>query len=220
MTNLSLVPAYQDDPQVLEAQTESLTIAEQARALQIVDAQTFDLAASMLAQARKATKRIDALRTLFVKPLNDHVKTINAFFAEMAGPASEADRILAGKTNAWRAKVAEDARKEQERLRKLQEQRYERAVAKAEVRGVEPPPMAPIIPTVAAPAKTVTTTTGEKLTYRKNYSFEITDPLPVPRDWCCPDEKKIGQAVRAQIITEANAPAGIRVIVSETSSVY
>jgi hypothetical protein len=213
------IATYQDDQEVLEAQTEVRTIADDARELVIVDEATNGQALDMLAHCRKAGKRIDALKKRWLDPLNEQIKLIRSDFDEMAAPAKEADRILSGKTSAYRTKVQEAARKEQQRLRLLAEKRQAAAAAKAEERGVEPPPVMPIAPTVAPPAKTVATDSGAKVTYRKQYHFEITDAAAVPRDWCIPDEKKIGAAVRAQILTADNAPAGVRVWVTEEATV-
>lgn len=57
------------------------------------------------------------------------------------------------------------------------------------------------------------------MTYRKQTHMEITDANAVPREWCCPDEKKIGAAARAGIITHENCPAGVRVWVTEEATV-
>lgn len=216
--NLELA-TYQDDQEVLEAQTEVRTIADDARALTIVDEATNGQALDMLAQCRKAGKRIDALKKRWLAPLDAQIKLIRSDFDEMAAPAKEADAILSRKTSSYRMQVQEAARKEQQRLRLLAEKRQAAAAAKAEVRGVEPPPVMPIVPTVAPPAKTVATDSGAKVTYRKQYHFEIVDAAAVPRDWCSPDEKKIGAAVRAQILTADNCPAGVRVWVTEEATV-
>lgn len=215
---LALAP-YQDDPEVVEVVSQARTIADEARELTIVDEPTNNRALTMLATARKYTKSIDALKKRWLDPLNDQIKLIRGDFDQMAAPAKEADQILARKTADYRFKVAEAARKEQERLRLLAEKRQERAEARAAERGVEPPPVQPLIPTVAPPAKTVATDGGAKVTFRKQFHFEITDAGKVPREWCCPDEKKIGQAVRAEILTAENAPAGIRIWSTEEPTV-
>lgn len=209
---------YQEDQEVLEVQTQARTIADDARELVIADEATNSRALDMLSQCRKASKRIDALKKRWLDPLNDQIKLIRSDFDAMAAPAKEADQILSRKTSDYRMKVQEAARKEQERLRLLAEKRQERAVAKAAERGVEPPCVIPLVPTVAAPAKTVATESGT-VTYRKQTHMEITDANAVPREWCCPDEKKIGAAARAGIITHENCPAGVRVWVTEEATV-
>ncbi len=51
--------------------------------------------------------------------------------------------------------------------------------------------------TLDAPATTVSAS-GGRVTARKRWTFEITDAAKVPREWCVPDTKAIGQAVRAK----------------------
>lgn len=217
-TALAVAP-YAEDTEVLEAQTEARTIADDARDLTIVDEATNNTALTMLAQCRKAVKRIDDLKRRWLDPLNDQIKLIRSDFDRMAAPAKEADSILAQKTAAYRAKVQEAARKEQERLRLLAEKRQVAAVARAEAKGVEPPPVVPLVPTVAAPAKTVETDCGAKITYRKQTHFEVVDPAKVPHEYWAIDMVKIGAAVRAGIYGPDNPIPGVRIWITEEATV-
>jgi hypothetical protein len=220
-TNAQLIDVtpYRNDEEVQAAETEVRTIADAARELEITDEATNAVALDMLSQARKAHKRIDALKKRWLDPLNRQVKLIRDDFSAMAAPAMEADEILSGKTSAYRAKVAEAARKEQERLRLLAEKRQERAAAKAAERGVEPPPVMPIAPRVAPPSKTVATGSGAKITYRKQTHFEITEASAIPREYLMPDTKKIGAIVRAGIATPDNPIPGVRIWTTEEAVV-
>lgn len=214
-TVIDIAP-YRHDVEVVEAENTLRTVADEARDLEITDEATNAVALDLLGQVRKAGKRIDALKRRWLDPLNAQVKVIRDDFAAMAAPAAEADRILSQKTSAYRTKVAEAARKEQERLRLLAEKRQERAAVRAEERGVEPPPVMPIVPTVAAPAKTVATESGAKITYRKTPHMEITDPDAVPRQFCSPDEKKCRAALVNGIVAEI---PGVRYWVTEEATV-
>ena len=217
-TALATIP-YTDDEEVLAVQSEALTVADHARELVIIDEASNGLALDMLAQCRKAGRRIDALKKRWVDPLTAQVKLIRDDFDAMAAPAKEADQILSRKTSAYRMQVQEAARKEQQRLRLLAEKRQAAAEAKAEVRGVEPPPVMPIVPTVAPPAKTVATDSGAKITYRKQTHFEIVDPARVPREYWTIDEKRVGAAVRAGIATPENPIPGVRIWITEEATV-
>lgn len=215
---IDLAP-YQSDEEVQEAQTAVRTIADEARELQIVDEASNSLALDMLSQVRKAGKRIDALKKRWLDPLNAQIKLIREDFDAMAAPAKEADSILARKTSDYRLKVQEAARKEQERLRLLAEKRQAKAAERAEERGLEAPPVMPIVPTVAAPAKTVATESGAKVTYRKQTHFEVVDASQVPQQYWTLDEKKIGAAVRAGIASPENPIPGVRIWITEEATV-
>ena len=210
---------YRNDAEVQAAETEVRTIVDVARELEIRDEATNALALDMLSSARKAHKRIEALKKRWLDPLNAQGKLIRDDFAAMAAPAKEADQILAAKTSAYRAKVAEAARKEQERLRLLAEKRQERAAERAEAKGVEPPQVIPIAPTVAPPAKSVETDSGAKITYRTQTHFEVVDAALVPDTYKTIDERKIGAAVRAGIATPEDPIPGVRIWVTEEAVV-
>jgi hypothetical protein len=218
-TASALELAPRQDEEVLAVETQARTIADEAHDLQIVDEQANATALEMLSTVRSTVKRIEALKKRWLEPLNKQVKLIRADFDAIAAPAKEADAILSRKTSAYRAKVAEAARKEQARLNALAAKRQERAAARAEERGEDPPPIIPLVPKVETPAKTVATGSGAKVTYRKQTHFEIVDAAVVPREWCIPDTKKLGAAARAGIIGPDNAPSGVRVWVTEEPTV-
>jgi hypothetical protein len=213
------IAPYRDDPEVQQAETQVRTIADVARELEIRDEATNAEALDMLSQARKACKRIEALKKRWLDPLNRQVKLIRDDFTAMAAPAKEADQILSVKTSAYRAKVAEAARKEQERLRLLAEKRQAKAAERAEAKGVEPPPVIPIAPTVAPPAKSVQTDSGSRVTYRTQTHFEVTDAALVPDAYKTIDERKIGAAVRSGIATSENPIPGVRIWTTEEAVV-
>ena len=214
--SMALEPrAYETDAEVVEARTTLRTVADEARELQITDEASHAAALELLAQVRKAGRRIEALRKRWLDPLNQQIKLIRSDFDLMAAPAKEADAILSAKTSEYRAKVAEAARREQERLRLLAERRQARAAERAEARGMEPPPVVPIVASVIPPAKSLVTQSGSKVTYRKQVHFEIVDADAVPREWCCPDERKIGAAVRAGIVTPDDPIPGVRIWTTE-----
>lgn len=215
---LAVIP-YTEDEEVIEAQTQARTIADDARELVIRDEASNALALDMLSRVRKTVRRIDDLKKRWLDPLNAQVKLIRGDFDAMAAPAKEADQILARKTSDYRMKIAEAARKEQERLRRLAEKRQAAAAARAEAKGLETPVVVPLVPVVAAPAKTVKTESGAKITYRKQTHFEVVDPSSVPREYWTLDEKKIGAAVRVGIATPDNPIPGVRIWVTEEATV-
>jgi hypothetical protein len=219
------IAPYRKDAEVQEAEVQLRSVADDARELVIVDDASNAVALDLLSRVTKAGKRIDALKKRWLDPLNAQVKLIREDFTNMAAPAKEAEGILRQKTGAYRAQVAEEqrkaieaARKEEERLRKLAEARQERAEERAAAQGIEPPQPAPFVPVIAPPAplaKSVETDNGAKVTYRKQIHYAVVDSDAVPREYLCVDEKKLGAAARAGIITPENCPAGVRVWVTE-----
>lgn len=187
---------YRQDIEVQHARADLGSIAEQAAALAIVDGASNMLALDMLNGVRKAAKRIEGLRARWLDPLNAQIKLIRADFDAMLSPAREADLILADKIARYRHQLALAAQAEQDRLRALADKRQERAEARAAERGLEPPPP-PFMPLVPAPAKTVVTESGSKITYRKTLHFEVVDESLVPREFWVIDQAKLGAVVRS-----------------------
>lgn len=207
------------DAEVQEAQQQVAEVVRVAAAVEIHTEVDYAQAMDLLAECRRRAKAIDGLRIKFVGPLNDHIKVVNKFFKDAAQPLKEADAILASKGTDYRAEVQAKVDKENARQRKLAEQRQQRAADKAEATGTVPPVAMPVVPTVAPPAKTVATASGGKVTMVERWSFQITDASAVPRDLCCPDEKKIGQLVRAKAWQPEEAPPGIAITVTQEPTV-
>jgi hypothetical protein len=80
---------------------EAAEFVARASALEIIGTATAIEANDMLGFIATSRKRLEEQRAFFVKPLNDHVKTINAQFKERQGPLDEADSIIRRKVIAW-----------------------------------------------------------------------------------------------------------------------
>lgn len=191
------IAPYRSDGDFVAADMTVRTIADEAAALTITDEATNAHALDLLSQARKGVKRLEALRARWLDPLNNQLKVIRADFDEAMAPAKRADNILAAKTSAYRAQVAAAARAEEDRLRALAAARQERAVERAEAKGVEPPPPPPFVPTIPEPPKSVATAAGSKVTFRRQVHFEIEDATLVPRPFWDVNESRVRAAAAA-----------------------
>lgn len=128
---------------VLEThQTAVASLVDAARTHRIIDDQTRGMAADIRSALRQAEKRVEEARTALVKPLNDHVRSINAKFKPLSDCLASAVQTLDGEIVRDRrereaAAERERQRLEQERLaaekkaREEQEQRAREAEEKA-----------------------------------------------------------------------------------------
>jgi hypothetical protein len=151
-------------------------------------------AAEFRAQINIRAKACEATRVKLVKPLNDHVKMINAEVKQATNPLEEADLIVVrGLTmyrNSSQVQAAKDAAAQAARdashavrmgdLEKMQVANDERAVA-------------------AAIAPRAVQTQSGKLTYRKVTRYEIENQELIPAAYWVIDEKKIAATVKAGI---------------------
>lgn len=148
------------DKQVLTIQNESAGVVTKAENFQIISEETASTANNVLHWIAWAKKELEERRQFFVKPLNDHIKKINARFKELLEPLGKADGIIRMKVLEWRTKVEEKARKKEEEFRQKAEKQRQKEIEKAEAKGEAPPPPAPI-PTMEVPK------TMEGITKRK-----------------------------------------------------
>lgn len=134
-------------------------------------------------------KRIEELRIKFTKPLNDHVKMINAQMKEQADPFLKMQAEIDAKVLAFRKE--QKAKDDAEEARKLKIR--EAANEKREEKGIAPI-MEPV-QTVERAASTVKAAEGA-MTFRKNWTYEVIDPTKVPREYLTVNTTAIGIAVR------------------------
>jgi fused signal recognition particle receptor len=145
-----------DSRQEAIAKFAEVATSEQARKVEEVDQQVHEVVGAALAlevrttaEAQAATevlstiaverKRSEEARQFLVRPLNEHVKAINARFKTAAEPLDEADGVVRRKLLAYRAeqervRAAEQARLDAERVERERQEAERRAVEEAEAR--------------------------------------------------------------------------------------
>lgn len=129
MTTAALEPHEQEvATRVLDA-TSSLV--EDANAVQVRDDEEAEAATDFLALIAGEKRRAEDARTFLVKPLNDHVREINARFKGPAEILKQADGIVRAKVLAYRS---EQERKRQAEIRRLEEEEQARVRAEREER--------------------------------------------------------------------------------------
>ena len=211
-------------PEIIEIETQSLTIPERATTLRIIDAKTYSRAGNFW-------KEIRAIRAKVADSFDPLIKHVHAFHKatlakkeEIDKPLENAERFVKSSMNTWNAeqeriRIAEQRRLE-EIARKAEEERLlqEAIVTEAEARAsgaskeeaaqeaaaiIEKPVYVPpiIIP------KEVPKVTG--MSFRTIWKFRIIDIAKIPREYLEPDMVKIGRVVRA-LKGQTNIP-GIRV---------
>ena len=210
-----------ETPEVLKLRTESEGLAELAESLD-VNEDTMDDVSDLLGWIAGNKTRLEAQRVFLVKPMNDHVKNINAQFKDWLAPIEAADKAVRGKVLAYQReqnRIAAEARAaEDERIRAEQARIAEEAKAQA-VAEPDAPPLPPAPPPVAAPLPVAPMkTTRSRLgttTVKKVWQYEITDINAVPREYWTIDQKKIAGVVRAGI----RSIDGVRIFETEQLAV-
>jgi len=179
-------------------------LVDAARGLVITDEQSAQNANGILTFVATAKKKLEAQRVFLVKPLNDHVKNINAEFKEWVKPLDTADSMVRRKMLDFQREQEAD-RREAERLER------ERLAAVPD----ELPDEEEDLPDLPVPVSRTIEGNRGSTSVRKTWAFEVTDEAAVPREYLAIDEGAISLAVRKGI---RNIP-GVRIYQQESLSV-
>lgn len=142
---------------------------------------TFD---PIVQKAHAAWKETTTQRARFLKPLEDAEKTLKN---KMAIWTTEQERIRREEERKIQAEREKAAAKEREKLAKKAEKTGDTEAAE-EIRAQE---------IAVAPVKLEDTTKVTGISYTEVWQFSIEETSQIPREYLIPDEKKIGQVVRA-----------------------
>lgn len=175
-------------------------IAEQ----EIKDQTTYDKAAEAVRSVKALMKEVDSAFDDMIKKAHELHKTALSKKAVYADPLKDLEKKLKSKMTRWIAEQerirAEEARKALEEQRRQEEELRAMGIADVQVE-------------IQEVAKVETQGIG----YQVKWSFEIEDETIIPRDYLMPNEKKIGDLVKA-LKDQTNIP-GVKVVQSKIAVV-
>ena len=167
-------------------------------------------ATGVLARIQTFQREAEAERVHLVKPLNDHVKTVNDAFKRILAPVVEADRALRGKVldyNRAQQRIAADKAAEAERLRLEADARL-REAEKAEAAGspavaeqlldraVQSEQSAKVAQAEAVRPSTTMRTEAGTSSVKRVWTFRLIALAQVPIEYLVLDEVKVREALR------------------------
>jgi hypothetical protein len=202
--NDTLLPVIKEQQLSIVASVETLKI-------DIVNADTAEKAGWNLGKIRAVEKELEDLQYSLTNPLEKRKKSIIAAFKEPKDKVLAVKDYLKKQVLRWSDHLEETQRKEQAELEAKAEAQQEAARAKleAEARAVlEEDPFAfdeaeyiemeaqtLCVPTPILPAKK---TIPFNASIREDWTFEVTEPELVPRQFLIPNEKALGVVAREQ----------------------
>ena len=145
----------------------------------VVDNESNALAVDLTAQIKRLTKDIEAKRKEIVAEPNRFVKAVNNFCKKFTGPLTEAEKILKQKIGQYQYRLELERRKQEEAIRKANEELQRKLEEEAKAAGVEAPQVKPMPLPKKEPSVT-RTDTGASAHTRKTWKAEIIDPGLVP----------------------------------------
>lgn len=181
---------------------QALVVVDRAKAMVVRnDAEAEDAAAIIKEIKSRKTRWLELVEPLVKSAAENHKKAV-ALRDSLAKPLDEAERLIKARVGDFLAEQ-ERQRREAEAAAQAEAQRQAEAEQAAQVEALEAagqqeeaqavaaaPVQAPIV--IAAPvAKPAGVSTVE------TWHYQIVDSGKLPREYMMPDEKKIGQVVRA-----------------------
>jgi len=203
----------------LELQSSITVSKERARAMKIIDADSYKVAAEELLVTKGLRKQVDDAFDGIIEQAHATHKAAIAKKKSFTAPLDEAEKIIKAEISRYTIEEehrrAEAQRAAEAEARKREEERRlaEAQALEEEGKGVQAmhlldePLMVPQV--LLAPS----TPKVEGVSSSDNWNFRITHPDSVPREFCQPDEKKIRQYVKAMKLT-AQIP-GVQVFVEK-----
>lgn len=160
----------------------------------IVDEESNVYAIDLTAEIKRLNKNIEAKQEEIVAEPKRFIKAIKNFCKKFTAPLSEAERALKQQIAQYQHKLDLEQRKQEEAIRKANEELQAKLNEEARAAGVEAPQVKPMpLPKKKSIARTGT---GASAYTRKNWKAEIIDPALVPREYCEPSMKLINHAVK------------------------
>lgn len=158
--------------------------------------------------------QLTGARDRLLKPFKDGVEGIRNFFRAPIDYLEKAEALEKSRLIEWDRKVERQRQEQQEaafRAAENERKRLERAAQRADQKGdvdraqqLQAQAMTTVAPVIESPSEKVT---GAVM--REVWTFEITDPALIPRQWLKVDEQKIRRQVNATR-AETSIP-GVRV---------
>lgn len=182
---------------------KALTVPEQARAVKVVDAETYAQAGEILITIKGLRKEIGSAFDPIIKKAHEAHKEAKAQKDKAEAPLIEAENIIKPALAAYDRQQERIRREEEERqreiARKAEEDRRIREAEQAEKEGRNQEAQAIIEEPVYVPPVVIEKTTPkvQGISMQKIWKFRIVNPALIPREYMVPDQVKIGGVVRA-----------------------
>ena len=192
-TYLQIIPPTAEflSPQVILASKIAEVVANYMTIV-VKDEETSVVAAVALTRVRAFLKSIDEERKAYIQPFNDFVKEINSKSKSLCEDLVKAHLHLISELRDYRQQIEKARQKEQARLDRLAQRRFERAEAQG-----KPTLIPEAISSIVRGAPKSVETEVSKVTFRTDWRAEIVDESLLPRQYLIPDEVGILAMIRA-----------------------
>ncbi len=201
------------DPAVQDIAREARTIQEYAETYIITSDEKVRHATDDLSMFSRISKNIEAKRTEYTGPINEHLKAVNAAFKTITVPLDAAEKNLKDKVLAYKLEQRIKAEKAEE----INRLRMEAARKEMELKGELTESVALVEPVTVLP-KTVTSDIASSST-RLTWHAKVTDFALLPDEYKIANQQMLD--ILARQITKNGKPtvAGVEFYTEESLSV-
>lgn len=169
-------------------------LEKQAKALKVVDNETFQISVDGAGTSKGLIKAIDGRRAEVTAPFREYINKVNNAAKFFTDPFKRIADEFSRKGGDYQYQLQLAEKKRQKAIDEANRALQEKLNKQAKEDGVEE---VTVIPIKAPKPETVIHTAGGHSQYlRKQWVGEIEDGEKVPREYCIPDQKLINQAVR------------------------
>jgi len=191
-----------DEGQIAAVRAEIAPVLSAAKDIVVLDEVTHLRALNLAAECKQRQRKVEEVWGEAKEATHKAWKTVTDTIASFTKPLADAASICNQKAYAWK-KVEDERRRieaqriERENAKRVEEELLRTAEALTEDGNSELADEVMAQKVEVATVKPVEVAKPEGISYRENWQFRIVDASIVPREYLMPDEKKIGQFVKA-----------------------
>lgn len=195
------------DPETVQLAEEATNLELYAQSLQVVDEASDAKAKELLVKCARTMKALEAKRDADVRPLNDHVKRLNAKYKPFTEPLLRVKHLVNDKVSAYHRVIEEQMREQAAAAaRKAAEEAAKVAAEQAQAKGLDEAAAAALMQQesdrAAEQAQAIeraktTEVDGGAVSVKRPWTWEVVDEPAIPREYWILDTKKLNAVVKA-----------------------
>jgi hypothetical protein len=191
-----------NDPRVKPVAEQVESLVDQVKTFAVTTPEHYENGAAVLMGIKGMAAKVEAQRKKITQPIDQAKKEVMDLFRPLTTALENAERDIKSRLVSWKSeqdRIAREAQRKADEQARKERERLERQAAEAEAAGksaraetlreraevVVAAPPAPVVPQVSG------------ISSRSNWKFRIKDATKINPLFMTPNEKKIGEAVRA-----------------------
>jgi len=169
-------------------------LEKQAKALKVIDNETFQISIDGAGTAKGLVKAIDGRRAEVIAPFREYINKVNNAAKFFTDPFKRIADEFSRKGGDYQYQLQLAEKKRQKAIDEANRALQEKLNKQAKEDGVEEVTVLPV--KAPKPESVIHTAGGHSQHLRKQWVGEIKEPTKIPYEYCSPDQTKINMAIR------------------------